>query len=106
MNCKQGDLALIKPPSPAQVGKLVEVCGPKGLLSNRPELGFLWFVRAVGWTQTEVSELTKDGRFLFPDSMLRPLRDADGLDETLTWKSVPTEDRIQAMRTAMRKEKA
>ena len=89
MNCKPGDLAVVvrRRYSDANVGKLVrtvrlvadildadgpcwEVESLSGVLSHRD----LKFCGLTGW---------------FEDSRLRPIRDSDGEDETLTWAGRP-----------------
>lgn len=107
MNCKPGDLAIIVAPLHSQnAGVIVEVIRPAfpgdlmegGGAKFQPDRpGPYWLVRTAGrpllvggksrkrrttWTR-EVTESP------IADSRLRPIRDNDGTDETLTWAGKP-----------------
>jgi len=79
MNCKQGDLAVIVCKKETQhLGKIVRCMS-------------IW--RGNHWIcEPDLTGL--DGAPLaWIDSVLRPIRDSDGQDETLTWQPVPTKEK-------------
>ncbi len=86
LNCKPGDLAVqISGDFPENIGSLYEVID-----TYRCDRGE-WRVKAVSgapksnWrTRINVGEIV-----WCEDRCLRPLRDNDGTDETLTWRDVP-----------------
>lgn len=109
MNCKQGDLAVIVSsivPNSPNIGKIVRVVCPSN--GNKTPIGgkyaevdgkpwvrrtdeFLWFVES----ESNLHTMTVSGKAItfkygpFADKNLRPLRDNDGEDETLTWAGKP-----------------
>jgi hypothetical protein len=80
MNCKLGDLAVIVrnwgPDSQRLLGIVCRVMAPVP--------GF-W---GPGW---ELAEPLPNGDTCIHDECLRPIRDSDGEDETLTWAGKPQE---------------
>lgn len=74
--CKKGDIAIVIRCNndPSQVGRVVEC----------KELVFHPFYDLLGW-------VVNDEDLVFADEVLRPIRDNDGRDETLSWKDVPKE---------------
>ena len=86
MNCKQDDLAVIVRSKYGNEGKIVTCLrrydGP-------------WIDREYepGWlTDTFIQRPSgKPGPYIF-DASLRPIRDQDGQDETLTWLDVPSKE--------------
>lgn len=100
MNCKQGDLAICVNPISPNFGKLLRVTaphlgevGPDGAYyADSPHASWICHaVSPVGLTITKI-----DGKrygpypwTVFKDRSLRPIRDTDGTDETLSWKDVP-----------------
>jgi hypothetical protein len=89
MNCKPGDLAVIKNhiEGIGYNGRIVEVVGYCGTVAAWRDC---WWVKPLGWAPPLSScELSVAGDFLFPDSLLRPIRDNPGADETLTWAGKP-----------------
>lgn len=84
MNCKQGDLAVIVKSYAGNEGKIVrcidfigDVHGPHNIIVPT------WRIDR----RLPHCEGGLDNRV--GDFQLRPIRDADGQDETLTWKDVP-----------------
>ena len=92
MNCKPGDLALIVRSKAGNEGRLVECLELVGVVYDR--FGMLacnglvcWRVRAldgrpIKWDGGYVGEFVADAR-------MRPIRDNDGEDETLSWAGNP-----------------
>ena len=93
LNCKQGDLAVIvrSTVNPQTVGMIVQcvkykpspIAGPAWEIdrSVAPHVQIGMFIHAADWIR---------------DANLRPLRDNDGTDETLTWRDVPTPTGVPA----------
>lgn len=87
MNCKQGDLALVIAAKDQQdkVGRIVtcEMLVPRDFV-----------LRNQIATQKEGNWIVFDGRmrWIHGDERLRPIRDNDGQDETLTWQPVPAKE--------------
>jgi hypothetical protein len=88
MNCKPGDLAVVVKSYAGNEGKIVRVLqlnkkqqlfGPNGL-----EYGIVWEIDPplIGWGGVKLTKA------MF-DYQLRPIRDNDGEDETLTWAGKP-----------------
>lgn len=80
MNCKQGDMAVIAKPYFAQDFKhlgRVMVCAE--------------LVTGSGGVPCWIPETKLLGVKLVADRCLKPLRDSDGTDETLSWIDVPNE---------------
>ena len=106
MNCKPGDIARII--GAPYVGHLVEVlyAPPMGEYSLPDGHGalslnrFTWVCRALGYTfQALTTRGARTARFAdIPDKYLRPIRDPGESvqDETLLWKSVPSNQRETA----------
>lgn len=84
MNCKPGDLAVVVNASevPANAGKIVRVTHINPLV--------LALFGKLFW-EFEGELLADDGSpcDLVDDTVLRPIRDNDGEDETLTWAGKP-----------------
>ncbi len=94
MNCKQGELAIFVKSTDGHEGKIVrcaEYVGKKALQfpDGKIEEFDCWITepRLPGWTG--VTTLT-------PDDFLRPIRDNDGQDETLTWAGLPKKKGVKA----------
>lgn len=91
MNCKPGDLAVIvNDPhcDQADLGRIVEVVAPD------PQDFDEWECRPVGGpplAYAREGEESRAGCVSIPDEWLRPIRDQDGEDETLTWAGKPQE---------------
>ena len=86
LNCRQGDLAVIVKSiyRPECIGSIVRCVQFKPSSDGVPS----WIV------DRELGPAIVVGGFLRPgtwwsDALLRPLRDNDGTDETLTWRDVP-----------------
>lgn len=91
MNCKKGDLAVVvrSDDSPEHVGLIVRVVsGPEHFDFGVGYPKLLWRI------ESSTPMRVRDPRFgrewsartaLHPDAWLRPIRDNDGEDETLTW---------------------
>jgi len=89
MNCKQGDLAIVVKSLYGNLGKVVRCLEYAGLVrwhDNGVSLGVLPTWKTD--TEFKSNELhpTPDAAYWMPDGQLRPLRGADGTDETLAWK--------------------
>ena len=105
LNCRPGDLAIIIRPTrtgPQLLGMIVRVLHaapaqdfrlPDGFmqLSGLPDYWVIELPRVIevpmmGWIKSH-----RPSRYgIAPDNCLRPIRDNDGADETLTWRDVPT----------------
>lgn len=89
MNCKQGDLAIVVQSLAGNEGKIVRClefvgtgrCDAGTILvaPNGRAHADLW--RTDATIHTDTGSTTR----LMSDSLLRPIRDNDGTDETLTW---------------------
>lgn len=103
MNCKPGDLAIVVSAeiTPEMIGRIVKVVRPVFSGETVPCLGTLpifdevvWLCSAEGGT---IPARFSDGvlRHLHEraicDRFLRPIRDTEGQDETLTWAGKPNE---------------
>lgn len=101
-NVKPGQLAMFKPGSGENAGRVVSVVGPtspeerllRGLFPEVP--GVWWTVRAMQriarWEGSEKKSDFMPGDMLAcPDRALMPLHDGDGTDETLTWGIKPVQ---------------
>jgi|GEM_PF-3476124 len=82
MNCKTGDIAVIKAGLGLYSGHLVTVEQLAGEHPRYPRLGVMWFVRPIGFAPFDCT-LNERGLFLLPDGLLRPIRDPgdDAVDE-------------------------
>ena len=96
MNCKQGDLAIFVKSTAGHEGKIVrcvEYAGKRELLWPDGKKGVCdcWVTepRLPGWKGTAKDCYT-------PDDFLRPIRDNDGQDETLTWARLPKKEGVKA----------
>jgi hypothetical protein len=82
MNCRPGDLAVVVAGSPAaNVGKVIRV------VELDDGLHWTYEGRLLGHFGTPAKVVA--------DDCLRPLRDSDGQDETLSWKEVPKVDFLE-----------
>jgi hypothetical protein len=83
MNCKPGDIAIVvrAGATAENVGKLVEVIGPSAAYPG------WWTVQSLSGWLAGASGRAMAGNI--EDHRLRPLRDSDGDDETLTWVGKP-----------------
>ena len=91
MNCKAGDLAIIVAPDREGDGRLVEViraATPADVVMYEPGA---WFVKVLG---DGLRMYGKNGSVIklqycaLKDSVLRPIRDTPGDDESLLWAPV------------------
>lgn len=78
MNCKPGELAVVvRGGPPINIGRVILVTEPSPFFIDawlyEGDLISLWAIRAEA----------------VADDCLRPLRDSDGQDETLSWVPVP-----------------
>lgn len=96
MNCKPGDLAVVVKATftPEILGHIVVVVGDwNGPAVDRPNDGHCWEVKYPDGRPILTTFLGGGRDFFqtrpFLDSSLRPLRDNDGEDETLTWAGKP-----------------
>jgi len=90
MRCKPGDLAVIVRSVDGQaVGAIVECLQTDG---EHSEFGPIWRVKTRGHGIVTIHG-TLAVFFHMPDAWLRPIRDSDGTDETLTdvFKPAPVE---------------
>lgn len=102
MNCKPGDLAVVVGAklTPELIGAIVRVVRP-ALPGERYGSGWVFNPRTDGpfWVISGEGRLlpTRGSKGTFKlvgerpalDSMLRPIRDQPGADETLTWAGLP-----------------
>lgn len=94
MNCRPGDLAvIIESGHHNNIGQLVEVLRPGDLYVDG------WVTKTLGhvmgrWPSGEWAPVAPGSNFHIADRHLRPLRDSDGPDETLTWAGLPSPQRI------------
>lgn len=105
MNCKPGDLAIIVGGryTPQLIGHIVKVIGPYTQRSNdkpiTPEDGVVWEICYTDGRLIPQAQRYKDTKIFsgfalrktrpYLDKFLRPIRDVDGQDETLTWAKKP-----------------
>lgn len=96
MNCKQGDLAIFVKSAAGNEGKIVqcvEYVGKKALHfpDGKIEEVDCWITEPQfpGWSGQTKNVFT-------PDDFLRPIRDNDGQDETLTWAGLPKKKGVEA----------
>ena len=88
LNMKAGERGIIVKSTAGNEGKIVQVLR----LATAEELDAEVFVRTEGlvWIIDSVLIGRFGGRInLCPDQYLRPIRDSDGEDETLTWAGKP-----------------
>lgn len=94
MNCKPGDLAIVVNCRDVEnIGALVEVmhfCGDGKWVVN--ELSDVFIVRSL--KTGERTQRNKERTLVGRDDCLRPLRDNDGQDETLTWAPLPVKTNV------------
>lgn len=90
MNCKQGDLAVFVRSTAGNEGRIVRcvrLIAHSGFLARDGSVigGPTWEVDPpiFGWCGDRLSGVR--------DALLRPLRDGEGADETLTWVGRPRE---------------
>ena len=93
MNCKPGDLAYVTKAGSPNLGRVVHVVMPydgrtsfRGRPYSQPE-GSAWIVEGGGLVIP--NDLTPVPWHMVEDKFLRPIRDNDGEDETLTWAGKP-----------------
>lgn len=88
LNCKPGDLAVIVRSTCGNEGKIVRCIElhPAGTDNSPIFKGPIWEIDAP------IPSTWGDQTPYCPDSQLRPLRDNQGADETLTWLDVPTKE--------------
>ena len=95
MNCKPGDLAVIKGCDPngsgRDIGKLVRIVGPGDDWSDVGDTRHFWDCDTLGQRLECDGNSLSDGfeNIDIPDEHLRPIRDNDGEDETLQWAGKP-----------------
>lgn len=99
LNCKIGDLAIIVVDEEgSDLGKIVRVVELGDDWSYFGDTRHHWACDTLGQklaTSTPLDEFS-DGVELIdiPDAYLRPLRDEEGEDETLTWAPSPTKELV------------
>lgn len=83
MNCKPGDLAIVIKSEQGNLGKIVRC------IEYLP--GFKWKDMTYGaWVvDGNLTNIDPKGVNRIPDNWLKPLRDSDGEDETITWAGKP-----------------
>lgn len=90
MNCKPGDMAIVISSTAGNEGKIVQCLR----LASRKEIDDCNFEAGEGpvWWITPAL-VGRFGRLvnMGPDKRLKPIRDQDGEDETLTWAGKPQE---------------
>lgn len=95
LNCKQGDLAMMKCATPdPDNGKIVRIVESGDDWSHTGDARFHWAVDTLGQRfELDNAPGLSDGVELLdiPDADLRPIRDNDGADETLAWAGKPEE---------------
>jgi len=84
MNCKQGDLAIVVKSFNGNEGKIVRCLRlASGREAKTSVYEFVWLVdQPMKWSVSGLQPYAAD-------EFMRPIRDTDGQDETLTWKDVP-----------------
>lgn len=92
LNCKPGDLAYITKSGSPNLGKIVTVIEKfDGRLSSTgrayERVENAWIVEGGGLVIP--GKLTPVPWHMVQDKYLRPIRDSDGEDETLTWAGKP-----------------
>ena len=92
MNCKQGDLAVIVESAYGHEGKIVKCLDMyvgystyRGKRSHSPSEAIVWLIDVTLQKGDEANNLAHD-------LCLRPIRDQDGQDESLTWLDVPSKE--------------
>ena len=91
MNCKQGELAVIvrsKAGNEGRIVKCVRLASIDEILGN---FHFSWAGLVVWVVDAELPATLFGTTNMFPDERMRPLRDGEGTDETLTWAGKPRE---------------
>jgi hypothetical protein len=94
MNCKPGDLAVVvSSMNGGNVGKVVTVIRLATTAEIATEMPGAIYLGAIWRTDKPLEWGNKRGErcdaYLAPDVRLRPIRDNDGEDETLTWAGKP-----------------
>jgi hypothetical protein len=96
LRCRPGDLAVIvedRACGDVDLGKLVLVLRA----SEFPLAGkHLWTCDQLGQHLAHSSGRIDDGYIDIWDRKLRPIRDSDGEDESLSWLSVPSSGKVTA----------
>ena len=87
MRCKPGDLAIIVESDLGNEGKIVQCVKLIGDLTQRDLHGNL---ETVPMWEVDI-DLDGEGDNTIADYQLRPIRDNDGEDETLTWAGKPNQ---------------
>ena len=85
MRCKPGDLAIIVESDLGNEGNIVQCVKLIGDLTQRDRHGNL---ETVPMWDVDI-DLDGEGDKTIADYQLRPIRDSDGEDETLTWAGKP-----------------
>jgi hypothetical protein len=96
MNCKPGDLAVVRENGPDD-GKIVRVVGPGDFWGDIGDWRVHWTCDTLGQRVTFDPNAVHDGSLMsdgtelvdYADSDLIPIRGGDGEDETLTWAGKP-----------------
>lgn len=96
MNCKEGDLAVVASSKyGVNVGKLLTVIRLATFSEIEEEMPGSLEHGPIWRTDRPMTWKTSSGKccdaFLAPDSRLRPVRDNDGEDQTLTWAGKPSD---------------
>lgn len=98
LNCQPGDIAVLIYDNyfPEDIGKLVEII-EEGEHEWDGEVQFNWYCRSLGGPfKVRIYDdenlftglIEDDTEAHIPDAWLKPIRDSDGVDETLTWKEL------------------
>jgi len=101
MNCKQGDLAVVVSSACVEnIGKVVR-CLRLASQQEKHDAMFFTFMNEPFWvvdvnlkTMRILDKQPHGYVALARDLALRPIRDSDGQDETLTWQPVPTKETV------------
>ena len=88
MNCKQGDLAVIvRALNPENLGRICRVIGAG--IGKGDGWWLVELPHAIRWLEGPVSAIGNAH-----DSVLRPIRDNGGDDETLIWAGLPNTEGV------------
>ena len=85
LNCKTGDLAIVVESDLGNEGKIVQCIKFIGDIAQRDSNGN---IETVPMWEVD-RDLDGEGGNEIADYQLRPIRDSDGEDETLTWAGKP-----------------
>jgi hypothetical protein len=97
MNCRPGDLAVMVRSDAGNEGAVVEVVsfvGPYQFECGKC-VNDAWLCKVPPSMERHRGRSSLPGHLHISDSKLRPLRDSDGQDESLSWKEVPKVDFLE-----------